>query len=146
MTSIELSQSAMAHVRTYVIAENAQALACSDMSKPVKQVLSRLFHLMALKWIFQYSGDFQIHGGLRHDHLKYLNEKMVKLLSEVRPVAVSLVDCFDHHDYSLVSTLGAYDGQVYTRMFDAALKSPLNKSDVLPAYDKYIKPILKANL
>ena len=29
------------------------------------------------------------------------------------------------------------------RMFDAALKSPLNKDDVQPAYEKYIKPILK---
>ena len=28
-------------------------------------------------------------------------------------------------------------------MFDAALKSPLNKDDVQPAYEKYIKPILK---
>ena len=59
---------------------------------------------------------------------------------------VSLVDSFDIHDQSLLSTLGAYDGQVYKRMFESALESPLNKSDVSPAYEKYIKPILKSSL
>ena len=42
--------------------------------------------------------------------------------------------------------LGSYDGQVYKRMFEAAEQSPLNQKDVQPAYQKYIKPILKANL
>ena len=60
--------------------------------------------------------------------------------------AVSLVDSFDIHDQSLLSTLGAYDGQVYKRMFESALESPLNKTDVSPAYQKYIKPILKSSL
>ena len=97
--------------------------------------------------LFQkYSGDFQIHGGLGKDHLTSLSEKYCKLLSEIRPIAVSLVDAFDNHDLSILSTLGSYDGQVYQRMFDAALKSPLNKDDVQPAYEKYIKPILKGNL
>jgi acyl-CoA oxidase len=71
---------------------------------------------------------------------------MNRLLSELRPVAVSLVDAFDTHDKSLLSTLGSYDGQVYTRMFEAAMKSPLNKSDVQPAFEKYLKPMLKGNL
>ena len=67
-------------------------------------------------FVFQkYSGDFQIHGGLEKDHLSYLNEKYCKLLSEIRPIAVSLVDAFDNHDLSLASTLGSYDGQVYQR-------------------------------
>ena len=95
---MELAQAAMAHVRVFVIAENAQALTSLEMSKPVKNVLTQLFHLMSLSWIFKYSGDFQVHGGLRQEHLNYLNEKRVKLLSELRPLAVSLVDSFDNHD------------------------------------------------
>ena len=67
-------------------------------------------------FVFQkYSGDFQIHGELGKDHLTHLNEKYCKLLSEIRPIAVSLVDAFDNHDLSLASTLGSYDGQVYQR-------------------------------
>ena len=45
-----------------------------------------------------------------------------------------------------MSLLGAYDGQVYKRMFQAAERSPLNRLDVQPAYEKYLKPIFKAHL
>ena len=145
-TSIELTKSAMAHVRYFVIAENSRALYTTKMSSEVKNILTKLFHVMAIYWIQKYSGDFQLFGHLTVEHLNLLDEKFVKLLAEIRPIAVSLVDSFDIHDQSLLSTLGAYDGQVYQRMFEAAQKSPLNKTDVAPAFEKYIKPILKANL
>ena len=80
------------------------------------------------------------------DDLEYLKNKKNKRLQDLRPVAVSLVDSFDINDQSLLSTLGSYDGQVYKRMFEAALKSPLNKSDVPDAYHKYIKPMMKSSL
>ena len=90
-------------------------------------------------------------------------------MAKLRPIAVSIVDAFDINDQSLLSTLGnkitflskffflakfkiefcvlgSYDGQVYKRMFEAAEQSPLNQNDVQPTYQKYIKPILKANL
>lgn len=145
-TSLELTQAASAHVRYFVIAENARAIFATQMSKEVKNVLIKVFHLMSLTWIARFAGDFQIFGGLSPQDLKDFNGKFCRILAELRPMAVSLVDAFDIHDQSLLSTLGAYDGQVYQRMFDAALKSPLNKSDVLPAYQKYIEPVLKANL
>lgn len=145
-TALELTQAASAHVRYFVIAENARAIYSNPLSAEVKHVLTKLFHLMSLTWIARFAGDFQIFGGLSPSDLKSFNRKFTGILSELRPIAVSLVDAFDIHDQSLLSTLGAYDGQVYQRMFDAALKSPLNKSDVLPAYQKYIKPVLKANI
>lgn len=75
-----------------------------------------------------------------------VNKKKEELLSQLRPLAVSIVDGFDLSDASLHSALGAYDGQVYKRLFAEAAKSPLNKSDVQPAFDKYLKPLLKSNL
>ena len=145
-TSIELTQAAMAHTRYYVISENAHALYSIKMSPEVKKVLTQLFHLISIHWIMRFSGDFQIYGGLGKEELALLQLKFNQLLGDLRPIGVSLVDAFDIHDISLKSTLGAFDGQVYQRMFEAALKSPLNKTDVTPAYEKYIKPILKANL
>ena len=144
--SIELTKAAMAHTRYFVIAEHTLALECIPMSKPVKNVMRLMLQVMAISWIFKYSGDFQIHAGLTQQDLNYFNQRIVKFLAEIRPFAVSLVDSFDIHDQSLLSTLGAYDGQVYKRMFESALESPLNKSDVSPAYEKYIKPILKSSL
>ncbi len=142
--SIQLTECAMAHVRCFVIAENASALYSHNLSGEVRKVLQQLFHVMSIWWILKYSGDFQVHGGLSPDHLTELRGKFSKLLAQIRPIAVSLVDAFDFRDESLLSTLGAYDGQVYQRMFDAALKSPLNKTDVLPAFHKYVKPMMNS--
>ncbi len=50
--------------------------------------------------------------------MQYLRNKNNKLLADLRPVAVSLVDSFDIDDQSLLSTLGAYDGQVIIRVIN----------------------------
>lgn len=78
--------------------------------------------------------------------MESLQARLKHLLSATRPIAVNLVDSFDFHDSSLKSTLGCFDGQVYDRMLEAALKSPLNKKEVQTAYAKYLKPVMKANL
>ena len=76
-----------------------------------------------------------------------MEARMNSSLSLLRPQAVSIVDAFDFTEIDLGnSTLGAYDGQIYKRLFEAAEKSPLNKSDVQPAYDNYLKPLMRANL
>jgi len=67
-------------------------------------------------------------------------------LKEIRPNAVSIVDGFDIHDEFLNSALGAYDGNVYERMFIEAQKSPLNKEPVNKSFHLYLKPFLKSNL
>jgi acyl-CoA oxidase len=71
---------------------------------------------------------------------------MNSLLQSLRKVAVNIVDAFDIPDASLKSTLGAFDGRVYERMFEAAMKGPLNKTDVPDTFHKHIKPLFKAHL
>lgn len=75
-----------------------------------------------------------------------LQRKQAKLLSDIRPNAVGLVDGFDIHDEILGSALGAYDGRVYERLFTEANKSPLNNEPVNESFHKYLKPFLKANV
>ena len=48
----------------------------------------------------------------------------------IRREAVPLVDAFDIPDAVLNSALGRYDGDVYTDLYERALKSPRNKSEV----------------
>ena len=79
-------------------------------------------------------------------HMTLVNRKITNLLSDIRNVAVSLVDSFDIPDEILQSTLGAFDGNVYERMLDQAKKGALNKEDVQPAFEKYLKPLMKSNL
>jgi acyl-CoA oxidase len=78
--------------------------------------------------------------------LSILQNQMETLLSQLRPNAVGIVDGFDFRDEVLSSTLGAWDGQVYERLFEAASTSPLNKDPVNESFHKYLKPFLKSNL
>lgn len=49
-------------------------------------------------------------------------------------------------DESLASTLGAYDGNVYERLFADAQKSPLNTEPVNESFHKYLKPFMQSSL
>jgi len=68
------------------------------------------------------------------------------MLAAIRPNAVGIVDGFNIRDEILASALGAYDGNVYQRLFDEAMKSPLNQESVNQSFHKYLKPFLKSNL
>ena len=83
---------------------------------------------------------------LERDQYRLINETISTLLSEIRPDAVSLVDCFDHQDAVLKSTIGKYDGNVYEALFDAAQKSTLNRTDPFDGYEQYLKPHLNIEL
>lgn len=43
----------------------------------------------------------------------------------------------------IFSSLGVYDGDVYTSLWERAQMEPLNDVEVTPGYKKHIKPILE---
>ena len=60
----------------------------------------------------------------------------MKLLEEIRPHAVRLVDSWDFPDWQLDSSLGKFDGKVYENMFYRASElNPLNRVTVDPYPD-----------
>lgn len=69
-----------------------------------------------------------------------------ELLAAIRPNSIGIVDSFDIHDDVLGSTLGAYDGNVYERLFEEASKSPLNSEPVNKSFKLHLKPFMKSNL
>ena len=46
------------------------------------------------------------------------------------PDAVAITDGFDFGDYTLNSSLGRYDGDMYRDMYRRAQQEPLNSSEV----------------
>jgi len=62
------------------------------------------------------------------------------LLQRVRPNAVALADAWAFTDYELNSALGRHDGDCYAALLRAAQASPLNASDVGPAWDTVLRP------
>ena len=75
-----------------------------------------------------------------------IEKRMHDVRSEIRPIAVSLVDAFDFCDDTLLSAIGAYDGQVYSRLMQAAVKPPFNSENAPAIAKKHILPFLKANV
>lgn len=78
--------------------------------------------------------------------MQELQEKLEQSLTKIRPNAVGIVDGFDIPDSILASALGAYDGNVYERLFAEAQKSPLNQEPVNKSFHLYLKPFMKSNL
>lgn len=58
----------------------------------------------------------------------------IALLEKLRPNVVGIVDAFEFSDDSMQSCIGAYDGNVYKRLYDMAKLSPLNKELVNLCY------------
>lgn len=64
------------------------------------------------------------------DQVSLVRQQLYALLKVVRKEAVPLVDAFDFPDEILNSVLGRYDGNVYTHLYEWALKAPRNKKQV----------------
>ncbi|CAL4062320.1 unnamed protein product, partial [Meganyctiphanes norvegica] len=144
--SVLLTQCAEAHTRYFVCEEFVKSINNYSGSDGVRTVLGKLCRLYLLYQITNNQGQFVRCGALSDTQLTILEEEMGDLLETLRKDAVNLVDSFDVHDKILDSTLGAWDGDVYNRLYNEALKSPLNQKDVTDAYHKYLKPLMKANL
>jgi len=68
------------------------------------------------------------------------------LLEEIRTDAVALVDAFDYPNRVLNSAIGAYEGNVYEALMEAARRSPLNQQDPFPGYEDTIRKKLDLEL
>ena len=64
---------AMAHIRYYIISEHAYVLTTTKMSQPVKEIVSKLFHLTAITWILKANTLFLFYQRIkpRNDSFEY---------------------------------------------------------------------------
>lgn len=169
LSSIELAQSADAHCRAFIVQiayELTQNLE-STVSTSLATVLRQLIELYAVETCMKSIGDlfrvrdlriitvvklkiifcfFKQFGGLTETGVQQLQQRLETLLSQIRPNAVGIVDGFDIRDKILSSALGAYDGNVYERLFLEAKKSPLNQDPIPKAFNLYMKPFMRSNL
>ncbi|CAL4088851.1 unnamed protein product [Meganyctiphanes norvegica] len=145
-SSIGLVKCAQAHIRYFVCKQFVKSVGIYEGSEPVKQLLEQLCRLYLLYTITKNQGILLRAGSLSNGELNKLEGELGELLAELRLDAVNIVDAFDCHDAVLNSTLGSWDGDVYNRLYRAAMESPLNKSDVTDGYQKYMKAHLKSNL
>lgn len=89
--------------------------------------LHALFKLFALATLEKEAGEFFASAATTVKQIALARKQVMKLLDEVRPHAVRLVDAWQFPDWQLDSSLGRRDGRVYEDMFRrASTLNPLN--------------------
>ncbi|ESO91273.1 hypothetical protein LOTGIDRAFT_105863 [Lottia gigantea] len=127
---INLVKAAQVHSHLSTVLAFITSLDNLISSQPIKSALTLLCQFYAIYGITNNSGDFIETSSISVYQLELLRAEEIKLLSEIRPDAVALVDAFDIHDETHGSVLGKYDGNVYHHLYQSALREPLNKTDV----------------
>uniref|UniRef100_A0A1I8NUH3 Acyl-coenzyme A oxidase n=1 Tax=Stomoxys calcitrans TaxID=35570 RepID=A0A1I8NUH3_STOCA len=148
-TALELTKAAELHGRVNVAGNFYQEVVNGkgkDKRSPqFQKVLENLLELHLIQTFFRHLGDILRFVRVTENEISALQVRMEEALITLRPDAVAITDGFDFHDKVLSSALGSYDGNVYERLFDAALKHPLNKKPVPDFFEKYLKPFMKEN-
>ncbi|KAJ8736598.1 hypothetical protein PYW08_007254 [Mythimna loreyi] len=148
MSTIQLVAAAEAHCRAVIADTYRKEIVrlTANSSPNVKVVMDQLTTLYLYYWALERTGDLLMFTSVSQKDLVDLQIAYEELLLKIRPNAVGLVDAFDLRDELLHSTLGSYDGRVYERLMEEALKSPMNKEPVSDAYSKYLRPMMKGKL
>ncbi|XP_065903315.1 peroxisomal acyl-coenzyme A oxidase 1-like [Dysidea avara] len=143
LASVEWVRAARAHCHLSVLQMFLTAINSATASANNQKILTALCNLFALHRIAEIGGEFQLDGYMSSNQIDMVQDQVYKLLVLIRQEAVPLVDAFDYKDELLCSVAGRYDGDVYNHLYQWALKSPRNKSEVHPAYHQYLKKLIK---
>ncbi|XP_016990774.1 probable peroxisomal acyl-coenzyme A oxidase 1 [Drosophila rhopaloa] len=148
-TGIELTQAAELHGRAFVFASFTAEVTgpkSKTRSASLNRVLENLLELYLVKETLNQMSHILRFIELTDTDLTRLQERLESVLTKLRPDAVAIVDGFDFSDLQLNSTLGSYDGNAYERIFDAALKNPMNQKSVPKSFNELLKPFMKSNI
>ena len=106
----------------------------SDLDPETLGLMHKLFRLYALHTLETEASEFYTSAAVTVRQIQLARSSAVmKLLEEIRPHAVRLVDSWDFPDWQLDSSLGRFDGKVYEDMFYRASElNPLNRVVVDP--------------
>lgn len=135
-----------AHAQYMVVKSFYDALsedsARSSLDRQTTGVLHKLFRLFALHTLEREASEFFSSSATTVRQIQLTRKAVMKLLEEIRPHAVRLVDSWSFPDWQLDSSLGRYDGNVYEDLFHRASElNPLNKVvfDPYPDSDTILK-------
>jgi acyl-CoA oxidase len=121
----------------------------AELDEETIKIMFQLFRLYALNTLETEASEFYTSAAVTVKQIMLTRSAVMKLLKEIRPHAVRLVDAWDFPDFQLDSSLGRYDGNVYEDMFQrASVQNPLNNividpyptSDVLYKTDEFGNP------
>jgi acyl-CoA oxidase len=105
-----------------------------ELDSETVALMHKLFRLYALHTLEREASEFFSSSAVTVRQIQLARTKAVmKLLEEIRPHAVRLVDAWHFPDWQLDSSLGRYDGKVYEDLFHRASElNPLNALTIDP--------------
>ena len=121
-----------AHSQYLVVKNFYEAISSPQLSTVLgadtKTIMHQVFRLYALHTLEQDAVEFFSSGAVTVRQITLTRTTVVmKLLDDIRPHAVRLVDAWAIPDWQLDSSLGRYDGQVYEDLFRrASQENPVN--------------------
>ena len=117
----------------------------AELGDETAVLMHKLFRLYALHTLEREASEFFSSSAVTVRQIQLARTKTVmKLLEEIRPHAVRLVDAWNFPDWQLDSSLGRYDGKVYEDLFRRASElNPLNALTIDPYPDSGI--LIKKN-
>jgi acyl-CoA oxidase len=113
------------------------------LSENTADALNRLVALHGLCRMEDRVGDFLEDGFATATQAEAIRAEIAVLLSEIRPDAAALVDALALDDYFLNSALGAWDGDVYRRLFEEVQEAPFNRKHTPPGYEELLRKKLR---
>jgi acyl-CoA oxidase len=146
-TGVELVKAAEIHCQLFLLTSMIEhQKKQGKMSKNIYSLMQDVSELFTVELIIRLLGDIMQVNDLTTKDINDLQNRFENALTKLRPNAIGIVDGFHYSDFVLNSTIGAYDGNVYERLLDAAKQSPLNQEDVNKSFEMYLKPFMKSNL
>lgn len=126
-----------AHAQYMVVKSFKDALAADAPGVDVetKRILHLLFKLFALHTLEKEASEFFSSSATTVKQIALARKQVMKLLEEIRPHSIRLVDAWKFPDWQLDSSLGRYDGKVYEDMFYRA--SELNPINEMAPFDSH---------
>jgi acyl-CoA oxidase len=127
-----------AHVQAFMYENNSKAIKAFFTDEiDIQMVMTRLLMLHGLQLISENAGDFIGCSTMTASVIADVERAVGRLMEEIRPDAVALVDSFGFVDAELKSTLGRFDGYVYKAIMSEARKNPLNKSKKMVGWEAF---------
>jgi acyl-CoA oxidase len=133
-----------AHSQYMVVKNFYEALGSKETTSSLDQttleILHKLFRLYALNTLSNEGSEFFSSAAVTVRQITLTRTiAVMKLLEEIRPHAVRLVDAWNFPDWQLDSSLGKYDGKVYEDLFRRASElNPLNAMTFDPYPDSKV--------
>ena len=111
-----------------------------DKLKPQIELLLKVF---AVNYIREDPVDLFETGFFGKGSSKLIDAAFKKLLVDLRPQMIPLIEVSSKYENALISAIGNKEGDIYETFLETAKSSELNKNVVPPYYDSIMGPTMK---